>query len=336
MGIDGLQNGDMKMIECTVCLDDICEKDVCITPCGHGFCAECLLNIMQTSSRTREAKGHCPICRDIITRSELTFLGDAQDSVIQVIEDRNEYDKEEDIYETHGFSISAKSNVVTAINGSSTLRAGNVVMRDKDSRYLLPTISQYFLDNYDKGSNTIGTKISQLLLEIDTMIENDDTSKCVVFSQFNKPLDIAGEELKARNIRFVKINGNVPFHKRADALFEFSTDKNVKIFLLSMRSGAVGLNLTAANHCFLLDVPQNSASEEQAIERIHRIGQTRPVIVKRFVMQGTVEERILNVRRKLMTDKNPVANAALSINENNDVSGRQHDRIKFLTTLFGC
>lgn len=222
------------MIECTVCLDDICESDVCITPCGHGFCAECVLNVLQAASSTREAKGHCPICRDVIKRSELTFLGDAQDSVIQFTGDQNECDKEENIFETIGFSINAKNKVVAAINGSSTLRGGNVVIRDKDSRYRLPTISQYFLDTYDKGSNMIGTKISQLLIEIGTMIKNDDTSKFVVFSQFNKSLDIAGEELKARNIKFVKKNGNIPFHKRADALLEFSSDKNVKIFLLSI------------------------------------------------------------------------------------------------------
>lgn len=77
-----------------------------------------------------------------------------------------------------------------------------------------------------------------------------------------------------------------------------------------MRAGAVGLTLTAADHCFILDTPQNSAVEEQAIDRIHRIGQTRPVTVKRFVMKGTVEERILNARRSLAADR-PTAGSQL-------------------------
>lgn len=68
-----------------------------------------------------------------------------------------------------------------------------------------------------------------------------------------------------------------------------------------MRNGA-GLNLTVADHCFLLDVAPNSAIEEQSIDRIHRIGQTRPVTVKRFVIENTAEES-LGVRRALAIDR---------------------------------
>mmetsp|Transcript_25407 Transcript_25407/g.27248 ORF Transcript_25407/g.27248 Transcript_25407/m.27248 type:complete len:160 (+) Transcript_25407:1194-1673(+) len=91
-------------------------------------------------------------------------------------------------------------------------------------------------------------------------------------------------------------------HQRADALLEFSSNPYTKVFLLSMRAGAAGLNLMAADHCFILDPPQNTAIEEQAIDRIHRIGQTRPVIVKRFIIKDSVEERILSNRRSLAAD----------------------------------
>ena len=91
-------------------------------------------------------------------------------------------------------------------------------------------------------------------------------------------------------------------HERADALLNFQAVPDIKVFLLSMRAGAVGLTLTAADHCFILDTPTNPATEEQAIDRIHRIGQLRPVTVKRFVLAGTIEERILRVRRKLGVD----------------------------------
>jgi len=94
----------------------------------------------------------------------------------------------------------------------------------------------------------------------------------------------------------LELDGKVSLHKRADALLDFASNKDIKVFLLSMRSGAVRLTLTAANYCYILDTPQNTASDEQAIERIYRIGQTRPVIVKKFVMQNTVEERIMRVR----------------------------------------
>lgn len=77
---------------------------------------------------------------------------------------------------------------------------------------------------------------------------------------------------------------------RAGTLLEFS---------LSMRSGAIGLTLTAADHCLIMDIAQNTVIEEQAINIIHRFRQLRPATINRFVMQETVEERLLGVRRPL-------------------------------------
>ena len=99
--------------------------------------------------------------------------------------------------------------------------------------------------------------------------------------QFMGVLDVAACELAARGIRFVRVDGTVKQHQRADALLDFASEPDIRVFLLSMRAGAVGLTLTAADHCFILDIPQNAAVEEQAIDRIHRIGQTREVKVKR-------------------------------------------------------
>ena len=116
-------------------------------------------------------------------------------------------------------------------------------------------------------------------------------------------------------------------HERADALLDFASDSEIKIFLLSMRAGAVGLTLTAADHCFILDTPQNAAVEEQAIDRIHRIGQLRPVTVKRFVMKGTVEERIIGVRRSLGVDRDAasatVADSSLMGDDDDPIGGAQ-------------
>jgi SNF2 family DNA or RNA helicase len=73
--------------------------------------------------------------------------------------------------------------------------------------------------------------------------------------------------MAARGIRFVRVDGKMKQHQRADALLDFSSDPNIRVFLLSMRAGAAGLNLMAADHCFILDAPMNSAVEEQAIDR---------------------------------------------------------------------
>jgi hypothetical protein len=152
--------------------------------------------------------------------------------------------------------------------------------------------------------------VARLLEEVDAMVAADPDSKAVAFSQFMGVLDVAAEQLRARGVRFVRVDGTVKQHERADALLDFASDKEIKVFLLSMRAGAVGLTLTAADHCFIMDTHQNAAVEEQAIDRIHRIGQLRPVTVKRFVLQGTVEERIIGVRRQLGVDHTAAAAAA--------------------------
>jgi DNA repair protein RAD5 len=92
-------------------------------------------------------------------------------------------------------------------------------------------------------------------------------SKCVVFSQYEGVLDVASEELLGRGIAFARIDGNSKQYERADALLEFSSNPDTTVFLLTMRAGAVGLTLTSADHCFILDIAQNSAIEEQAIDR---------------------------------------------------------------------
>nr|GFD35076.1 hypothetical protein [Tanacetum cinerariifolium] len=78
----------------------------------------------------------------------------------------------------------------------------------------------------------------------------------------------------------------------------FQHDHDLKIFLISLKAGGVGLNLTAADYVFILDPWWNPAVEAQAIDRAHRIGQQRPVFVYKFISQGTVEEKILALQRR--------------------------------------
>lgn len=305
------QEGEIEFLECPVCLEPAGEVEVAITPCGHQFCKECILNIVRGGSSTRESSGRCPHCRDIIMRSGLTFLGDATDAGIHS-KDKTEEGKDgipkknaELSGEVNGFEITMKEDIVTATAQSNTRRVGTKPLTEeerRERRAYHATLSPEFLEAYESASITIGTKVSRLLEEINAMTSKNDSSKCVVFSQFLGVLDVAAQEMKARGIQFVRVDGSMKQYERADALLDFSSDRNVRVFLLSMRAGAVGLNLTAADHCFIMDVPQNSATEEQAIDRIHRIGQTRPVTVKRFVMKGTIEERILSVRRSLVSD----------------------------------
>lgn len=111
-------------------------------------------------------------------------------------------------------------------------------------------------------------------------------------------LDLVEIPLHHAGIRFVRLDGSMPQAHRENAIRTFRTDPNTNVFLVSMKAGGLGLNLTTASHVFLLDPWWNPATEDQAIDRVHRLGQVRPVVVTRFVVKDTIEERILELQQK--------------------------------------
>ena len=122
--------------------------------------------------------------------------------------------------------------------------------------------------------------------------------KCVLVSQWTSMLDLLERPLRDEGIAFVRLDGAMSQQARCETLTRFGGDPNVPVLLLSLRAGGVGLNLVAAQTLYLLDPWWNPAVEEQAINRIHRIGQRYPVSVKRFLMERSVEERILELQKR--------------------------------------
>lgn len=115
--------------------------------------------------------------------------------------------------------------------------------------------------------------------------------KALVFSQFTSMLAIVRARLDAKGIVYEYLDGSTTDRKQC--VENFQTNKDVRIFLISLKAGGVGLNLTAADYCFILDPWWNPASEAQAIDRAHRIGQKNHVFAYRLIARGTVEEKIL-------------------------------------------
>ena len=140
--------------------------------------------------------------------------------------------------------------------------------------------------------------------KLDLLIERlaevfDEGHKVIVFSQFTSLLALLQPRLGALGpIGTAYLDGATPAKKRAEAVARFQEDDSCRLFLLSLKAGGVGLNLTAAGYVFLLDPWWNPAVEAQAIDRAHRIGQTKPVIAYRMVARDTVEERILSLQDK--------------------------------------
>ncbi|SNR50274.1 DEAD/DEAH box helicase [Hymenobacter mucosus] len=143
------------------------------------------------------------------------------------------------------------------------------------------------------------------LREVVRMIKNvvSEGHKVLVFSQFVKHLDIVRASLDERQIEYAYLDGNTRERHREVARFQETED--LRVFLISLKAGGVGLNLTAADYVFILDPWWNPAVEAQAIDRAHRIGQQRTVFTYKFITQNTVEEKILALQNKkiqLVTD----------------------------------
>ncbi|MGC4118042.1 MAG: C-terminal helicase domain-containing protein [Myxococcales bacterium] len=147
-------------------------------------------------------------------------------------------------------------------------------------------------------------KVEQLLELLEEAAS--DGHKALVFSQWTSLLDLIEPKLNEAKVPFARLDGST--QDRAGVVARFQADDGPPVMLVSLKAGGAGLNLTAADHVFLVDPWWNPAVEDQAADRAHRIGQERPVMVHRLVALGTVEERIL----ALQAEKRSIAEAALS------------------------
>jgi SNF2 family DNA or RNA helicase len=117
-----------------------------------------------------------------------------------------------------------------------------------------------------------------------------------VFSQWTSLLDLIEPELNEAGLAFARLDGSTA--DRGAVVERFQANDGPPVMLISLKAGGTGLNLTAADHVFLVDPWWNPAVEAQAADRAHRIGQTSTVLVYRLVSQGTVEERILGLQEQ--------------------------------------
>ncbi|PIN03264.1 Helicase-like transcription factor HLTF/DNA helicase RAD5, DEAD-box superfamily [Handroanthus impetiginosus] len=222
--VEGLRNGENA--ECPICLESA--DDPVLTPCAHRMCRECLL-----SSWPSTAAGLCPICRQMLKKTEL----------------------------------------ITCPSGS---------------RFRIDVEKNW----------TESSKISKLLECLEQIRKSGSREKSIVFSQWTSFLDLLEIPLKRRKFGFLRFDGKLAQKQRGKVLHEFAETKDKTVLLMSLKAGGVGLNLTAASNVFLMDPWWNPAVEEQAIMRIHRIGQKRTVRVRRFIVKETVEERLQQVQAR--------------------------------------
>ena len=138
------------------------------------------------------------------------------------------------------------------------------------------------------------SKLEAFLDLVEELLESDH--RALVFSQFVDHLALLREALDARGVTYQYLDGSTPVRKRAAAVKAFQAGQG-DLFLISLKAGGTGLNLTGADYIIHMDPWWNPAVEDQASDRAHRIGQTRPVTVYRLVLKGTVEQKILGLHK---------------------------------------
>jgi SNF2 family DNA or RNA helicase len=149
--------------------------------------------------------------------------------------------------------------------------------------------------NSDEINENQSVKIKELTRHI---IYKTGNHKILVFSQFVKMLGLIKDELAKLNIDYEYLDGQNSSSQREQSVNNFQKNENLRVFLISLKAGGTGLNLTAADYVYIVDPWWNPAVENQAIDRCHRIGQDKKVFAYRMICKNTVEEKIMTLQQK--------------------------------------
>ncbi|QJW91213.1 DEAD/DEAH box helicase [Spirosoma taeanense] len=160
----------------------------------------------------------------------------------------------------------------------------------------------------DEGYEGDSGKLDDVLMRLESAMT--EQHKVLVFSQFIKHLSVVRQYLKEKGIQYAYLDGSTTDRQSQVELFQ--TNDSVKLFLISLKAGGLGHNLTAADYVFILDPWWNPAIEAQAVDRAHRIGQQKTVFTYKFIAKNTVEEKILALQRS----KQQLAGSLVTTEEN--------------------
>jgi superfamily II DNA or RNA helicase len=151
---------------------------------------------------------------------------------------------------------------------------------------------QLVISGVEELAPTASAKLEALLLDVETAIA--EGSKLLIYSQFTNMLALIAKELRQRQWKYAYLDGKTK--ERDKAVDQFQNDPDTAIFLISLKTGSVGLNLTAADYVLIYDPWWNDAVENQAIDRAHRIGREGSVVAKRYIAIETIEEKIVKIK----------------------------------------
>jgi SNF2 family DNA or RNA helicase len=246
---------------CPVC-NEFIERPA-IAPCSHALCEECASALLSTAS----AAGRRPVC-------PMPECGKDFDPAALVTASAR------DEHPPVARAASLARSVTAAHSGLGP---------DTEALAL-----QEAVRDLDALRSRFGSKVTELVLRLAAIRKAEPFAKAVVFSQWVKLLELVAEALSEVGVRVKRLTTGAS----DDSVGQFRSDPRTTVLLVSTKSGggAAGLTLTMAHHLFLMEPSTNVGLEEQAMARVHRIGQRHPVIVHRLLAEGTVEKGILSVQ----------------------------------------
>lgn len=288
--------------------DDVIMMEASALANGHGS------SQMEVEKQPRENE-ECAICTETLKKDQVSVLACGHEYCCECVTDLIERSKPARTIRCPTCRFRMNVDEVAFVIDQSKASLLNAGFELEEIR-----LAQQVADINVAGS--WGTKVEAIVRRVLWLLrkevaEEGETEltpggKIIIFSQWDLVLRIIVKALKANNVQHSSMLGNRQTNQRA--LSTFKTLPAVRVLLLPVKSGSNGLNLVEATHVFLAEPLLNPAAEAQALGRIHRIGQTRPTFVHRFVVQNTVEESIA----KLMARKKGQMNVSL---DEGDVSG---------------
>jgi DNA repair protein RAD5 len=287
--------------ECPICTEEPM-IDPAVTACWHSACKKCLESYIDHQTDKGEVP-RCFSCRENLNPRD----------VFEVVKHSND-------------SLSASP---------ASAESDEDLYSSSRHPSLAPRITLRRLRPLSPSAST-SAKIGSLLIHLLSLPRN---TKSVVFSQFTSFLDLISPQLTRHNIHHLRFDGTMSQKIRAGVLRTFNAENASdpsapRVLLLSLRAGGVGLNLTAANRVFMMDPWWSFAVEAQAIDRVHRMGQTQKVEVIRFVVKESIEGRMLRVQERKMVVAGTLGVGQSGGGEGGDEEKRKR-RIEELQMLLG-
>ena len=225
----------------------------------------------------------------VLRRTKKQVLTELPEKTITVLNNQMK-EEQEKIYLTYLSQI--KADILSTVNDRGFEKSQIQILAALTRLRQICCHPGIFIDDYKDGSS----KLDQCM-EIVKEAANSG-HKILIFSVYTSMFEILEKELKANEIKYFKLTGQTKVDERIELVDEFNTNEDIKVFLISLKAGGTGLNLTGADMVIHYDPWWNSSAENQATDRAYRIGQKRNVQVYKLITKNSIEEKIYELQQK--------------------------------------